>query len=117
MSSHLRVTKRNGDLVPVRFDEITNRLEALNERYLGDNPDIDVARITQVVVSSIKPDMKTSKIDDLCASTAAFMGSTNHAYLRLGACILSSNLHEETDAKFSVVVARAYKEHRSDRLY
>ncbi len=95
------VTKRDGSSEPVRFDKITSRLQKLCWGL-----SIDPAVIAQKVVAGIFPGITTTELDRLAAETAAYSSVVEPEYETLAARIEVSNLHKNTDKKFSDVVER-----------
>ena len=60
----LYVRKRSGDLVPVRFDEITDRLNTLCDMSPPLDNEINPFEITQMVIERIKDGITTNEIDN-----------------------------------------------------
>src|SRR5574343_549288 len=63
----LLVKKRDGSLVPVRFDEITDRLTLLCETEPKLDYSINPFDITKSILDRIKNGITTSEIDDFAA--------------------------------------------------
>jgi ribonucleoside-diphosphate reductase alpha chain len=70
----LKVIKRDGSVVPVSFDEITERIRKLSLGLDHVNPDL----VAQKVCSQLEDNMLTSKLDEFAAETAATMQSRHH---------------------------------------
>ncbi|CAO3607885.1 unnamed protein product [Cunninghamella blakesleeana] len=100
------VYKRDGRKERVLFDKITSRIsklcDGLNEQY------IVPPQIAQKVVTGMYQGITTVELDNLAAETAAYMTTTHPDYAILAARIAVSNLHKETDNKFSEVVEKLY---------
>jgi len=91
----LKVIKRDGSVVPISFDEITQRIRKLAEGLPHVNPDI----VAQKVCSQLEDNMLTSKLDEFAAEVAAMMQSRYHPnYGYLASRILVSNYHKNTPA-------------------
>jgi len=89
----LKVIKRDGSVVPVSFDEITQRIRNLSQGLEHVNPDL----VAQKVCSQLENNMLTSKLDEFAAETAATMQSRYHPnYGYLASRILVSNYHKNT---------------------
>jgi len=85
---HLYVTKRNGDRVPVSFDEILQRIRKMSDGLDHLNPDL----VAQKVCNQLVDGMLTSKLDEFAAETCAMMQSRYHPnYGKLAARILIDN--------------------------
>ncbi|KAI7879802.1 ribonucleoside-diphosphate reductase large subunit [Lichtheimia hyalospora FSU 10163] len=101
------VIKRDGRQERVLFDKITSRISKLcnnlNANY------IDPPKIAQKVVTGMYQGITTVELDNLAAETAAYMTTTHPDYAILAARIAVSNLHKETDEKFSKVVSTLYE--------
>ncbi len=63
--NQMKVMKRNGNLVPVRFDEITDRIDSLAKDL--DQNFIDPVKITKEVMEKINNGISTSMIDTFTA--------------------------------------------------
>jgi ribonucleoside-diphosphate reductase alpha subunit len=97
------VVKRDGTKVPMRYDSITDR----NVEH-GKDLSVDVAYLSQLVISGLKSGMTTSQIDDLSSETAAYLSCYNPDYDTLATRIAVSNLHKSTKSNFADVVADCY---------
>jgi ribonucleoside-diphosphate reductase alpha chain len=97
----LKVIKRDGSVVPVSFDEITERIRKLSLGLDHVNPDL----VAQKVCSQLEDNMLTSKLDEFAAETAATMQSRHHPnYGYLASRILVSNFHKNTPASLKECV-------------
>jgi ribonucleoside-diphosphate reductase alpha chain len=95
MTEHLYVIKRNGERVPVSFDQVIQRIRMLGEGLEHVNPDV----VAQKVCSQLQDGMSTSQLDEFAAETSAMMQARFHPnYGTLAARILISNLHKNTPA-------------------
>ena len=93
MAEHLYVIKRNGDRVPVSFDEILERIRKLSETLPYVNPDM----VALKVCSQLTDNIKTSELDEFAAETCAMLQSRHHPnYGLLAARILVDNHHKNT---------------------
>ena len=102
----MEVIKRDGRRVPVAFDKILARLRKLC--YGFDTTIVDVAVVTQKVVSGLQSGMTVVQIDELAAETAAYMSTYHPDYSQLAARIAISNLHKQTLKAFSEVMIKLY---------
>ncbi len=107
----LYVTKRDGKIMPVRFDEITDRITQLCD--LNDPLDMSINpfEITQTIISNIKNKILTSEIDDLAANMCAT--NLNHPdYIKLASRIIITSHHKNVTynpgIKFSEVANALY---------
>ena len=96
MADHLYVTKRNGDRVPVSFNEVLTRLQRLADGLEHVNPDL----VAQKVCNQIQDGIKTSELDEFAAETCAMMQARHHPnYGKLAARILIDNQHKNTPGR------------------
>jgi ribonucleoside-diphosphate reductase alpha chain len=90
------VIKRNGDRVPVSFNEVLTRIQKLAEGLAHVNPDL----VAQKVCNQIQDEIKTSELDEFAAETCAMMQARHHPnYGKLAARILIDNHHKNTPAR------------------
>ena len=101
----MRVIKRDGSVQEVHFDKITSRIRKLS---WGIDSSIDPAEIAKEICGNIYDRILTTQIDTLLAETIAHKITLHPDYALLAARIEISNLHKETDKKFSVVVDKLY---------
>ncbi len=105
MSEHLYVIKRNGERVPVSFDQILQRIRMLSEGVEHVNPDL----VAQKVCNQLQDGMSTSQLDEFAAETCAMMQARFHPnYGTLAARILINNHHKNTPATLLDCVEELY---------
>ena len=92
------VIKRNGQAVPVQFDEISRRNNELVDK-LGIK--VNIAKLTQKVTQGLTNNITTQEIDHLSSETAASLSVYEPEYDRLAARIFMDNLHKTTPSTFS----------------
>ena len=93
MAENLYVIKRNGERVPVSFDQILQRIRMLSDGLEHVNPDL----VAQKVCNQLQDGMSTSQLDEFAAETSAMMQARFHPnYGTLAARILTSNMHKNT---------------------
>jgi len=105
MADHMYVTKRNGDRVPVSFDEILQRVRKLSDGLEHVNPDL----VAQKVCNQLTDGMPTSKLDEFAAETCAMMQARYHPnYGKLASHIVIDNHHKTTPATLLECVEKLY---------
>ena len=105
MADHMYVTKRNGDRVPVSFDEILQRIRKLSDGLEHVNPDL----VAQKVCNQLTDGMPTSKLDEFAAETCAMMQARYHPnYGTLASHIVIDNHHKTTPATLLECVEKLY---------
>ena len=105
MADHMYVTKRNGDRVPVSFDEILQRVRKLSDGLEHVNPDL----VAQKVCNQLTDGMPTSKLDEFAAETCAMMQARYHPnYGTLASRIVIDNHHKTTPSTLLECVEKLY---------
>lgn len=105
MADHMYVTKRNGDRVPVSFDEILQRVRKLSDGLEHVNPDL----VAQKVCNQLTDGMPTSKLDEFAAETCAMMQAKYHPnYGKLASRIVIDNHHKTTPDTLLECVEKLY---------
>ena len=103
MSDHIYVTKRNGDRVPVSFNEVLTRIQKLADGLSHVNPDL----VAQKVCTQIQDGIKTSELDEFAAEVCAMMQARHHPnYGKLAARLVIDNHQKKTPSHFSDCVDR-----------
>jgi ribonucleoside-diphosphate reductase subunit M1 len=102
----MKVIKRNGKEQEIHFDKITNRIKKLS---WGLSSKIDPASIAIEIISKIYDGIKTTELDILLAETIVQNITIHPDYGLLAARIEISNLHKETEKKFSNVIEELYR--------
>jgi len=98
MSDHIYVTKRNGDRVPVSFNEVLSRIQKLADGLAHVNPDL----VAQKVCTQIQDGIKTSELDEFAAEVCAMMQARFHPnYGKLAARLVIDNHQKKTPSLFS----------------
>ena len=96
MSDHIYVTKRNGDRVPVSFNEVLSRIQKLADGLEHVNPDL----VAQKVCTQIQDGIKTSELDEFAAETCAMMQARYHPnYGKLAARLVINNHQKKTPSR------------------
>lgn len=105
MADHIYVIKRNGERVPVSFDQILQRIRLLSGTLEHVNPDL----VAQKVCNQLIDGIKTSQLDEFAAETCAMMQARYHPnYGKLAANIVIDNHHKNTPATLLECVEKLY---------
>jgi ribonucleoside-diphosphate reductase alpha subunit len=103
--SKMFVIKRNGDQVPVSFDEVLQRIRKLSEGLEHVNPDL----VAQKVCNQLVDGMQTSKLDEFAGETCAMMQARYHPnYGKLASRIVIDNHQKITPATLLDCVEKLY---------
>ena len=94
----MKVTKRNGDVVKMLFDKVTNRISKLTYSL---DPEISADKIAQLVFSSMYDGIHTYEIDTISSEICIGMITQHPDYEILATRITASNIHKTTPKKFS----------------
>lgn len=89
----MRVVKRDGTSEEVAFDKISARIRKLMGGKLAN---VDIAKVTSLVVTSMHDGISTSKIDELAAEACVSLLTEHPEYGSLASRILVSNWHKST---------------------
>jgi ribonucleoside-diphosphate reductase alpha chain len=93
---HIYVIKRDGNRVPVSFDQILQRIRKLSDGLEHVNPDL----VAQKVCNQLQDGMETRKLDEFAAETCAMMQARYHPnYGKLAARIVIDNHHKNTPTR------------------
>jgi len=121
MMSSLRVTKRNGELEPVQFEKVTNRIKFLCMGVLRDGtrigePLTDVCHTTvaQRVIARITDKITSSELDEEAARFCASKAKDSYQYGVLGGRIIASNHQKNTLNCFSKTMQYLYENRKPD---
>jgi ribonucleoside-diphosphate reductase alpha chain len=99
------VIKRNGDQVPVSFDEVLQRIRKLSEGLDHVNPDL----VAQKVCNQLVDGMQTSKLDEFAGETCAMMQARYHPnYGKLASRIVIDNHQKITSPTLLECVEKLY---------
>jgi ribonucleoside-diphosphate reductase alpha chain len=99
------VIKRNGDQVPVSFDEVLQRIRKLSEGLDHVNPDL----VAQKVCNQLVDGMQTSKLDEFAGETCAMMQARYHPnYGKLASRIVIDNHQKITSPTLLGCVEQLY---------
>ena len=106
MSDHIYVTKRNGDRVPVSFDEVLTRIQKLANGLPHVNSDL----VAQKVCTQIQDGIKTSELDEFAAEVCAMMQARFHPnYGKLAARLVIDNHQKKTPSDMATVAHRLHE--------
>lgn len=94
----MKVIKRNGEVVKMLFDKVTNRISKLTYSL---DPEISADKVAQLVFSSMYDGMHTHEIDTISSEICIGMITQHPDYEILATRITASNIHKITPEKFS----------------
>lgn len=100
----MRVKKRDGNTEEVCFDKVKRRLSKL----CNDLHNVDSDEISQMVISRIYDNVKTSDLDELAAQMCSSYVTEHPDYGVLASRIIISNHQKNTSPSFSEVVSQLY---------
>ncbi|MCU0327458.1 MAG: ribonucleoside-diphosphate reductase subunit alpha [Chitinophagales bacterium] len=100
------VIKRNGTKENVMFDKITERISKLC--YKLNQEFVDPIKLTTDVINKMTNGISTTELDEHAANIAASYASIHPDYAILAARLAVSNLHKNTNKKFSEVISQLF---------
>jgi ribonucleoside-diphosphate reductase alpha subunit len=95
----MKIQKRNGSFVVMKFDKITQRLKNLMTTEM--KKAIDVELISQKVIDSLYDGIQSTEIDALVAETAVGMSTIQTEYEDLAARVVASSIRKQIPMTFS----------------
>ena len=95
----MKIQKRNGSFVAMKFDKITQRLKNLMTTEM--KKAIDVELISQKVIDSLYDGIHSTEIDSLVAETAVGMSTIQTEYEDLAARVVASSIRKQIPMTFS----------------
>ncbi len=101
----MRVLKRSGELVPMKFDAVVTRISKLTT---GLSKNIDTTKVAQKVFSSMHDGISTQEIDSLSAEIAIGMSTEEPDYEALATRITASNIQKTAAKNFSTAMKSLY---------
>jgi ribonucleotide reductase alpha subunit len=95
--NEMYVRKRNGNLEPILFDKILNRIKKQGNDA---NLDLNYSSLTMKVIDQLYDGISTSKIDELTCEQCASLSTQHPDYGILASRIFVSNHHKNTKSSF-----------------
>ena len=96
----MQVQKRDGSFQPVKFDKITERIDAFCKKLT-----IDPVEIAQQIIQRLTDKITTIELDKLTIEYCASLALNHPDYLKLASCLAISNHQKNTSSTFSKVVS------------
>lgn len=102
---HMRMTvkKRSGVTEPLSFDKISMRISKLCYNL---SVEVDAIEITRAVIAGLYDGITTSEIDHEAARVAAELSNRHPHHAVLGARLIVSDLHRQTEKRYSALVVK-----------
>jgi ribonucleoside-diphosphate reductase alpha subunit len=101
----MKVVKRSGSSVPMKFDAVVNRISKLTT---GLSKNVDTTKVAQKVFSSMHDGISTQEIDSLSAEIAIGMITEDSDYEALATRIVASNIQKKAPKTFSAAMKGLY---------
>ena len=102
----MKVIKRSGREIEMRFDNITSRIDVLTE---GLSSELEPSKVAQQVFSSLYDRITTQEIDDLSSETCIGMITSHPDYEILAARIVASNIQKICPNTFHLAMRKLSK--------
>jgi len=103
----MKIQKRDGRLVAMKFDKITQRLKNLMTTDMKKVIDVEV--ISQKVIDSLYDGIKSIEIDTLVSETAVGMSTVYPEYEELAARVVASYIRKRTPGSFSDAMYKLFE--------
>lgn len=103
----MKIQKRDGRLVAMKFDKITQRLKNLMTTDMKKVIDVEV--ISQKVIDSLYDGIKSIEIDTLVSETAVGMSTVYPEYEDLAARVVASYIRKRTPNSFSDAMYKLFE--------
>ena len=94
----MQVIKRDGRSEDISFDKILRRVKSIGSEA---NLTLNYTQFVMRVIDQLHDNITTHQIDELAAEQCATLVTTHPDYGTLASHIVVSNMHKQTDAKFS----------------
>jgi ribonucleotide reductase alpha subunit len=102
----MRVLKRSGELVPMKFDAVSTRIHQLSK---GLSKNVDATKVAQKVFSSMHDEISTQEIDSLTAEISIGMSTEEPDYEVLATRITASNIQKMAPKSFASCAKRLHE--------
>ena len=99
----MQVIKRDGRSEDISFDKILRRVKSIGSEA---NLTLNYTQFVMRVIDQLHDNITTHQIDELAAEQCATLVTTHPDYGTLASHIVVSNMHKQTDAKFSDAMKR-----------
>lgn len=99
--TEMQVVKRNGQVEPMSFDKILNRMW-----LVGQHLHLNYQHIAIKVIEQLYNNIHTSKIDELIAEQCAYMSSQHLDYATLASRMIASNHQKNTPTTFTEAMSQ-----------
>jgi ribonucleoside-diphosphate reductase alpha subunit len=103
----MKVFKRSGSAVPVKFDAVVNRIQKLTH---GLSKNVNTSKIAQKVFSSMHDGISTQEIDSLSAEIAIGMMTEDSDYEILATRITASNIQKTAAKNFYLAMKKLFEQ-------
>ena len=101
----MKVLKRDGQVVDMKFDKVTSRINTLST-----NLNVEPIKITQAICSSLYDGISTQEIDTLSSEVCIAMVTDDPEYENLAARIVASNIQKTSPPTFTEAMTILYTE-------
>lgn len=94
----MKVLNRSGVLVPVRYDEITDRIQGLIQSEPALDAALDASKVAHNVIAKIVDGIKTSELDRIAATECMNLLWEHPDYNRLAGRLIAADLQKSTNS-------------------
>ena len=97
----MKVLNRSGTLVPVRYDEITDRIQALIQTEPALDASLDASKVAHNVIAKIVDGIKTSELDRIAATECMDLVWEHPDYNKLAGRLIAADLQKSNTVSLS----------------
>ena len=113
----MKVTNRAGASVPVRFDEITDRIQSLIGQAPTLDASLDASKVAHNVISKIVDGIRTSELDRIAASECMNLVWEHPDYNRLAGRLVAADLHKNNKVNILALYEILFGEEQVSRNF
>ena len=116
MEIEMKVVKRNGDMMPMAFDKILNRIKKLGKN-IEPQLTINYSQLAIRVIDQLYDGISTSKIDELTAQECASQSILSPDMGLLAGRVVISNNHKNTIESLLQITSQLHEKGLLDPIY
>ena len=106
----MKVLNRAGVQVPVRYDEITDRIQALIQTEPALDTSLDASKVAHNVIAKIVDGIKTSELDRIAASECMNLAWEHPDYNKLAGRLIAADLQKSNTMSLPDLYGQLYTE-------
>jgi ribonucleoside-diphosphate reductase alpha subunit len=108
--TQMKVENRSGVQVPVRYDEITDRIQTLIQIEPSLDASLDASKVAHNVIAKIVDGIKTSELDRIAATECMNLTWEHPDYNKLAGRLIAADLQKSNTADLTTLYGRLNRE-------